>query len=135
MDHVRHAVLSEHLQERLASRRVLAAAFATYQFDPEFFEKQVLPVLLDVPVSHLSTLRLAQLEDAMRTLPGRVAVYYDCGGLQAQEGSARLDVQRTPIRHPTGVFHPKLALILAESREANSEGHRPKVLIVAAMSA
>lgn len=135
MEHVRHAVLSEHLQERLASRRVLAAAFATYQFDPDFFEKQVLPVLLDVPVSHLSTVRLAQLEDAMRTLPGRIAVYYDCGGLQAQEGSARLDVQRTPIRHPTGVFHPKLALILAESWEANSEGHRPRVLIVAAMSA
>jgi hypothetical protein len=136
MDSVRHAVLSEHLQERLASRRVLAAVFTTFQFDPDFFEKQVLPVVLDVPVSHLSTVRLAQLEDVLRTLPTRIAVYYDSAGLQAQEGgSARLDIQRTPVRLTTGIFHPKVALILTESIDADAAGHRSRSLVIAAMSA
>lgn len=136
MENIRHAVLSEHLQERLANRRVLAALFTTYQFDPDFFEKQVLPVVLDVPVSHVSTVRLVQLEDVLRTLPNRIAVYYDSAGIQAQEGgSARLDVQRTPIRPSTGIFHPKLALILTEATEANGDGERPRALLFAAMSA
>jgi hypothetical protein len=136
MNSIRHAVLSEHLQERLEGRRVLAAVFTTFQFDPDFFEKQVLPVVLDAPVSHLSAVRLAQLEDVLRTLQTRIAVYYDSAGLQSQEGgSARLDIQRTPVRLATGIFHPKLALILTESIDADAEGHRARRLVVAVMSA
>ena len=45
------AVLSEKFEEHMAGRRLLAAAFVTFRFDPEFFEQQVLPVFVDVPLT------------------------------------------------------------------------------------
>lgn len=38
------AVLSEHFQERMKGRRLRSAVFLTFQFDPGFFEQEVLPV-------------------------------------------------------------------------------------------
>jgi hypothetical protein len=45
------AVLSVHFQERMSGRRLRSAVFLTYQFDPGFFEQEVLPVFLDVSLS------------------------------------------------------------------------------------
>ena len=56
-----HAVLSEQLEERLRGRRLIAAVFLTFRFDPEFFEQEVLPVFLEVPLSHASAVKLVQL--------------------------------------------------------------------------
>ena len=70
MADIPHAVLSEHFQERMKGRRLRSAVFLTYQFDPGFFEQEVLPVLLDVPLSHAAAIRLVQLEDALRRVAG-----------------------------------------------------------------
>lgn len=129
-------VLSEHFEQRIRGRRLIAAVFATFQFDPGFFEQEVLPVLLDVPVSHAKPVRLLQLDDALRTVPGQIAVYYDANGIVSSDsGAPRLDVKRIPIRHPTGIFHPKNAFLLVEDAEADNEGHRARALLVASLSA
>src|SRR5215475_12279532 len=94
-----HAVLSEHFQERMQGHRLHSALFLTYQFDPAFFERDVLPVFVDVAASHAAEIRLVQLEDALRTVPGHIAVYYDRNGLIAENGSARLDIQRIPVHN------------------------------------
>src|ERR1035441_9221747 len=100
MDDIPHAVLSEQFQERMQGQRLRAAVFVTYQFEPGFFEQEVLPVLLDVPLSHAVTIRLVQLEDALRHVEGDIAVYYDANGLvRGDEGSAKLDVRRIPVQH------------------------------------
>ncbi|MBI2893940.1 MAG: hypothetical protein HYY06_10340 [Deltaproteobacteria bacterium] len=136
MSDLPHGVLSEQLQERLRGRRLVSAIFVTFQFDPGFFEQEVLPVLLDVPLSHAAAIRLVQLEDAIRTVPGQIAVYYDANGLVASDaGSAKLDVQRVPVRHRTGIFHPKNAFLLVEETEVAEDGSRPRALLVAATSA
>jgi hypothetical protein len=136
MSEIPHQVLSEHFQERMQNRRLRSAVFLSFQFDAGFFEQEVLPVLLDIPVSHASEIRLVQLEDALRDLPGQIAVYYDANGLVVGDaGSARLDFRRIPVQHRTGIFHPKNVFLLVEDEEPDEFGSRAQTLIVASMSA
>jgi hypothetical protein len=129
-------VLSEHFEARLAGKRLIGAVFLTFQYDPGFFEQEILPVLLDTPVSHAQVARLLQLEGALREVPLGVSVFYDWAGLCTSEYPApRLDVQRLPVRLSTGIFHPKNALLLTEDRKADGDGVRRQQLLVATLSA
>jgi hypothetical protein len=130
-------ILSEHFQERLTNRRVLGAIFLTFEFDPGFFEQEVLPAILDVAVSHAEVPRLLQLETALRELDLGIAVFYDWRGLKSSGDYAapRLNVQRIPVRVGTGIFHPKNVLLLTEDRDPDENGARRKRLLVACMSA
>lgn len=93
--------------------------FWTYQFDPGFFEQEILPVLFDIPLSHAKEIRLLQLEDALAKPPTPIAVYYDGHGLIRQYGPAKLDVERVPVwpnrysRH-NAIFHAKNIFLLVE---------------------
>ena len=84
------AVLSDHLEEALRGRRLLAGVFLTFQFDPAFFEQDILPVFFDIPLSHAVPVKLVQLEDALRSVPSGVAIYYDRNGIIPGAGGARL---------------------------------------------
>ena len=59
------AVLSDALVEAIAGRTVRAAVFATFSFDPGFFEEHVLPLLFDRTFSQVRKVRLLQLEEAL----------------------------------------------------------------------
>src|SRR5688572_3125556 len=109
--------------------------FLTFQFDPGFFELEVLPALLDVPVSHAEVPRLLQLEAALRDLPYGVTVIYDLAGLCVSDQSPRLDIRRIPARVRTGIFHPKNVLVLTEDADVAPDGARGRRLLVAALSA
>ncbi len=106
------AVLTEALRAQINGREVLAAVFCTFRFDPGFFEREILPALFDVQLHQDPQIRRVQLEEALRPLAGRVAVYYDPGALVTGDGTACLDVGRIPVRPRTGYFHPKNAFIL-----------------------
>jgi hypothetical protein len=127
--------LSAHIEARMKGRRLVAAVFTTYRFDPGFFEREVLPLFFDVGFSHVGTVRLAQLEDALRSDACEVAVYYDRGGLVAGAEGARLDVRRHPMHVKKGVFHPKNLFALVEAIEPDDDGHRPRTLLCACLSA
>lgn len=136
MSDIPREVLSDHFSDRLSGLRPVAAVFLTYQFEPGFFEKEVLPVLFDIPIGHAIPIRLLRLEDELRKLQGRVAVYYDHGGLVASDsGSCELDVRRIPVVRTTGVFHAKNVLLLCEERDP--EDHLPptRKLLVGCLSA
>jgi hypothetical protein len=135
MSDIRRAVFSEQLEERMGRRRLVTAVFITLRFDPKFFEQEILPLFLDVPLSHASAIKLVQLEDALRYVPCGVAVYYDKNALVAEVGLGRLDVKRIPVRHRTGIFHPNNVFVLVEDSEPVEDGHRQQALIVASMSA
>lgn len=136
MAHIPRAILSDQFEEQLKGRRLIAAVFLTFRFDPEFFEQEVLPVFLDVPLSHAAAIRLVQLEDGLRDVPDGVAVYYDQNGLVPEAGPAKLDVRRIPVRLKTGIFHPKNVFALVEDREPPKEGEAPhRALLVGNMSA
>lgn len=139
------SVLSAHLKESIAGRRVLAAVFTTMEFDPGFFEQEVLPVVLGAGNHHAVRIRLAQLEDALRGVPHGVAVFYDQDHLQGSE-TPRLDVSRIPVRVRNGVFHPKTMFLLVEgmregatdepkSSDGDEAEEPPRSVLVTAMSA
>lgn len=129
-------VLSEHLQQRLSGKRLLGALFLTFEYDAGFFEQEILPVILDVPVSHAVVPRLLQLEDALRGLRHGVSVFYDQRGLITSDSKApRLDVRRLPIRMRTGIFHPKHVFLLTEDRADEDGTSGAKRLLVATLSA
>src|SRR5690349_12007860 len=103
--------LSEHFAQLLQGRRLVAAVFFTFRYDPGFFEQQILPVFFDLPFRHSEAARAAQLGDAIRVQGVEIAVYYDAGGLARSDATApRVNVSAMPVRHSRGVFHPKNVL-------------------------
>ena len=136
MSDIPHQILSDHFQDRMGGRRLIGAVFTAFQLDPGFFEREILPVFLDVNLSHAHAIKLVQLEDCLRSLPGGIAVYYDANGLVlTDDGAAKLDVRRIPLRVSTGIFHPKNVLALVEEVEPDEDGQRRRTLLVAALSA
>lgn len=69
-------VLSDAFDEVLADRRVLSAVFVTFRYDPYFFEQDILPVLFDANLSHVSKVRTAHMQLVLRDLSGQVVVFY-----------------------------------------------------------
>ena len=140
MDAVRlpEAVLSRRLAEAVRGRRVRSAVFTTFNFDPGFFELQVLPLLFSQSFSQVDKVRLLQLEDALRGVD-HLSVYYDRGALSQDAEPARLDYRRIDVRRATGVFHPKLAFLLVdESKEPGEDADETRQyqsLLVACLSA
>ena len=128
------AVLSEQLAEVIAGRKVRAAVFTTFTFDPGFFELHVLPALFDIPISQVDKVRRIQLDDALRTVED-VAVYYDRTALSQDAMPAQLDFRRLGVRVPTGIFHPKLLLVLVENEGEDDETPGYESLIVGTLSA
>ena len=123
------AVLSDVLHRELEGKRIRAAVFTTYCFDPEFFEGEVLPVLFDQSFTHVPKLRLVQLEEALRQIE-HVAVYYDPRALLAGGAPAQLDTRRFPVRRTTGVFHPKLILLLTDSLDDRGDSSERELMLV-----
>jgi hypothetical protein len=110
-------VLSERLQDAMSRRRLQAAVFCTYQFEPGFFEREIIPVFLDLQLGHIGPIRLVLVEDALRPLAGKLAVYYDPHGLVASDAEPpKLDIARIPVvAHGGGfVFHPKNVFALCD---------------------
>lgn len=116
MDRAPSQTISGAMIDALAGRRVTAALFTSYEFDPSFFEQEILPTLIDVALSHAPRVRLAQLEEALRSMRHRLAVFYDRRGLLAGEtGSRRLDLDCQCIGGSGGLFHPKVSMILVDN--------------------
>ena len=107
-------VLTAQLEEAIAGRRVRAALFTTFCLEPAFFEQEVLTALFDVTWHHVPKVRALQLEDLLRPLSGKVAVYYDHRSLIEGDRSPSLDVRRIPCWPGTGYFHPKLTFVLLD---------------------
>ncbi|WP_342375209.1 hypothetical protein NVS55_28435 [Myxococcus stipitatus] len=135
MSNLPRSVLSEHFLERMKGRRLISALFTTFRFEPGFFEAEVLPIFFDIALSHAPAIKLVQLEEALRPLSGSIAVYYDAHGLVPEGGTARLDLRRIPIRHPTGIFHPKNVLALVEDVEPGPDGKHARTLLCGCASA
>ncbi len=104
--------LSDELRRRIGRRKVRVAVFLTYEFEPSFFETEVIQTLFDCDWSRNPRVALAQAEDVLRKVD-QVAVYYDVRALVGTE-SAALDYRRFGACRPGGVFHPKNIILLLE---------------------
>lgn len=128
-------VLSQKLSEAIRGRRVKAAIFTTFTFDPGFFELHVLPTLFDYPFHQADKVKRLQLEDQLQRIDD-VSVYYDTSALTQDSTPAQLDFRRIGVRLRTGVFHPKLVIVLVESApDDETQEEKEQSLIVGALSA
>ena len=130
-------VLSDEISRVIDGCRVVAAVFTTYSFDPAFFELEILPLLFESRIrggfSHVEKVRRVQLEECLRDTTD-IEVFYDRGGLVGDAGPASLDFRRIDVGRRTGVFHPKLVLVLVENRQLE-DSEPTRSLIVATLSA
>lgn len=131
----RQVVLSESLIGAIAGRRVTAAVFTTFEFEPDFFELHVLPCLFsDSAWSHMPNVKRFQVGEALQRLD-HVAVFYDHRGLKPSAGAARLDYDRIALARPRGVFHSKNILLLVEDPPTDKSEAGPTSLVLMTASA
>jgi hypothetical protein len=111
--------ISESFRTAIGEREVIRAFFSTYSFEPDFFELEVLPLVLGNPaLSSNETIRYYQLQSLMRQHVGRLAVVYDLDVFDPQL-APRLEVDYLPMRVGGACQHAKVIVLVV--RERNSE--------------
>jgi len=138
IDKIPRSVLSEQFAESVKGRRLKAAVFTTFKYEPGFFDLEILPVLLGSSVSHVPVIRGIQLEEQLNLEVEHVAVYYDPRGITAQGEPPHLPIVRIPVFLKNGFFHPKIALLLLGEKLTSGEPEKlapAEELVVAALSA
>ena len=110
-------ILGEKLKEEINGRKIIAAVFHTFNFDPDFFENYLLPLFLpDIPFGDNKIQNTILWKKYQNELPP-VTVYCDFHA-KAQKG-IHLDytVRTVDIKKVNGVkacFHPKHSSILLD---------------------
>lgn len=110
--------ISEAFRTAIGEREVMQAFFSTYSFEPDFFELEVLPLLLGNPaLSSNETIRYYQLQSLMRQHTGRLAVVYDLDVFDPQL-APRLEVDYLPMRVGGACQHAKLMMLVVRERQS-----------------
>jgi hypothetical protein len=117
---MKSSTISKGFSEAIGERAVTRAFFSTYSFEPDFFELEVLPLLLDDPsMSTDERIRYPVLESLMSSRSSRFAVAYDVDAFPA-EAAARLEVDYIPIRIGGACQHAKLAVVEVENADGSA---------------
>lgn len=110
--------ISEAFREVIGEREVVQAFFTTYSFEPDFFELEVLPLLLGNPaLSRNESIRYYQLQSLMRQHSGRLAVVYDLSVFDPHL-APRLEVDYLPMRVGGACQHAKLMVLVVRDRKS-----------------
>ena len=111
-------IIKQQLIEKIGNRAVVAAAFYTFNFQPDFFENYVLPVL--VPDVEFKNSRLYNAILWRKTNLPPTVVYYDDGIQKMPDSQAPLqDYEICPVRM-NKFFHPKANFILVRDLKDES---------------
>lgn len=103
--------ISESFKQAIGTRTVKSAFFSTYCFEPDFFELDVIPLLLGAPaLSTDETIRYHQLQSLMSFGRGRFAVAYDVDVFNPAF-AAKLEIDYLPVRVPAACQHAKIAVL------------------------
>jgi hypothetical protein len=125
--------ISEGFREQIgAGKKVVAALFTTYNFEPDFFEQEVIPLMLDEELAYSSDARIKriQVREALGQAGLSIEVFYDLDIFRQQQPvSPAMEYLHYGTRGEKYAFHAKLILLLLEDH--NSE----QVLYVGAGSA
>ena len=134
-----NAVISDKLTELLKNRKVKAAVFTTYTFEIDFFELEVIPLLLNNDTAYSTDERVKRMQVRLELQKAKtqtplpleaLEVFYD-GKLfrnQAHE-SPRMEYLCHGVDLGNSAFHAKVAFILVYD-----EDHEDDCLLVGAGS-
>lgn len=113
--------ISEAFRTAIGEREVMQAFFSTYSFEPDFFELEVLPLLLGSPsLSSNESIRYYQLQSLMRQHAGRLAVVYDLSVFDPLL-APRLEVDYLPMRVGGACQHAKLMVLVVRDRQSKQQ--------------
>lgn len=116
---MKHMTISEGFRDAIGDRRVERAFFSTYCLEPDFFELEVLPLMLGTPaLSTADSIRYHQLQSLMGASRGRFGVAYDAP-VFAPTLAPRLEVDYLPVQVDGACHHAKLAVIEVVDTEDN----------------
>ena len=110
-----NAVVSDHLKTLLADRHVKAAVFTTYNFEPDFFELEVIPLLLpgNIQLSSHAPIKQFQVREALRESAVKLEVFYDLKIFRKNAScSPAMEYPFHGVHRGNNAFHPKLVFIL-----------------------
>ncbi len=119
-----NAVVSDRLRELLADRQVKAAVFTTYNFEPDFFELEVVPLLLpgNTQLSSHADIKRFQVREALRESSLQLEVFYDLKIFQKNPScSPCMEYPFHGIHRGSNAFHPKLVFILIDDKETKRD--------------
>ena len=118
------AVISEKLIDLIDGREVLAAVFTTYTFEPEFFELEVIPLLLPhgVPYSTDDRVKRFQVREHLRECGLPIEVFYDMPTYRLSgEQSPDMEYLCHGVSLGNRAFHGKLVMLLVRDDESEEE--------------
>lgn len=112
------STISDGFRAQIGEReRVVAAVFTTYRFEPEFFEQEIIPLMLDQGLAFSSDQRIKsiQVREALSDAGLPIEVFYDLD-LFRQQGtvSPAMEYLHHGIRGERSAFHAKLVFLLLE---------------------
>ena len=110
-------ILAEKLKDEMAGKKVIAAVFHTFNFDPKFFENYLLPLFLpDIPFGDDEIQNTILWKKFQNELPP-ITVYCDFHAKSLKGNNLNYLVRPIDILKINGVkpcFHPKHSFILLQ---------------------
>lgn len=116
------AVISERLLELISERTVKAALFTTYTFEPDFFELEVIPLLLDQNIGYSQDERVKRfmVRENLREAELPIDVYYDSLMFRRSgDCSPEMEYLCHGVNLGNRAFHAKVNMILLKDRNTN----------------
>lgn len=116
-----HAVISERFLELISGRKVQAALFTTYAFEPDFFELDVIPLLLnqDADYSLDDRVKSFMVCENLRASEIPIDVYYDLPTFRVSgDCSPEMEYLCHGVLFEKGGFHGKVTMVLLKDEES-----------------
>ncbi len=117
------AVISEGFLELIAGREVCAALFTTYAFEPDFFELEVIPLLLNRNTAYSVDDRVKRfmVREELREAEIPIDVFYDASIFrEIGDHSPQMEYLCNGVDLGNRAFHAKLIMILLQKGETQT---------------
>jgi len=125
-------VISDQLSHLLNNQQVISSVFTSYNFEPDFFELDVIPLLLDrqIPFSSDERVKTFQVREALRESMLEIEIFYDLPIFrQSAERSPEMEYYCHGVNQGNNAFHAKSIYLLVIDKTT-----KKKRLLVAAGS-
>ena len=118
------AVISERLLDLIDSREVVAAVFTTFTFEPEFFELEIIPLLLNQEAAYSSDERVKRfmVRENLREAGLPIEVFYDFQMFRRNgDSSPDMEYECHGVNLKDRAFHGKINMVLVRDPETRNE--------------
>ena len=117
------SVISDQLSEKIDGRKVQAAIFTSYNFEPHFFEIDVIPYLLKdtIPYSNDERVKKYQVMEALRDSELEIEVFFDQPVFESADQSPAMEYLFHGINLLPFAFHAKNSYLLVKDEESGKQ--------------